>query len=87
MMKPAPPKSRGAAGVLFVWFFAFATAGLLIDVFVLEPRGGGVLAGPGGRAILGAAVAIAAVLIGFALRFTLGRAVKEQGGPGARDHA
>jgi hypothetical protein len=87
MIKPAPPKSRGAAGVLFVWLLAFATAGLLIDVFVLPGEAASVLAGPGGRAMIGVAVAVGAAGIGFAMRFTLGRALKKDGDADARDHA
>lgn len=87
MIKPAPPKSRGAAGVLFVCLLAVATAGLLIDVLVLRGSRASILTAPGGRALLGAAVAVGAVLLAFALRFTLGRPIKEDGGAGARDHA
>lgn len=87
MIKPAPPKARGIAGVLFVCFLAIATAGVLIDVLVLAEQRTSALAGPGGRAMLGAAVAVGAVIIAFALRFTLGRPIKDEGGGGVRDHA
>ena len=87
MIKPAPPKARGIAGVLFVFFLAVATAGLLIDLLVLRNERAGILAAPGGRAMLGVAVAAGGVIIGFALRFTLGRPIKDEGGTGVRDHA
>ena len=87
MIKPAPPKSRGIAGVLFVCFFAVATAGLLIDVLVLGDGRAGILVAPGGRAMLGVAVAAGAAIMGFALRFTLGRTIKDEGGASARDRA
>ena len=87
MIKPAPPKARGIAGVLFVCFLGLATAGVLIDWLVLGDARASVLAGPGGRAMLGVAVAVGAVIIGFALRFTLGRPIKDEGGSGVRDHA
>jgi hypothetical protein len=83
MIKPAPPKSRGIAGVLFVCFLAVATAGLLIDLLVLSNQRAGILAAPGGRAMLGVAVAAGAALVGFALRLTLGRPIRDEGGPGA----
>jgi hypothetical protein len=87
MIKPAPPKARGIAGVLFVCFLAVATAGLLIDLLVLSNPRAGILAAPGGRAMLGAAVAAGAAIIGFALRFTLGRPINDEGGAGVRDSA
>jgi hypothetical protein len=86
MIKPAPPKSRGVAGVLFVFFAAVATAGLLVDLFVLAPSRLNVFAAPGGRAIVGLAVAAGAVLVGFTLRWALGRPLKD-GETRARDHA
>jgi hypothetical protein len=87
MIKPSPPKSRGAAGVLFVCFFAVATAGVLIDMFVLANARVDVLAPPGARAMLGVGVAAAAVLTAFAMRWALGRPIKGEGGARARDHA
>jgi hypothetical protein len=87
MIKPAPPKARGIAGVLFVCFLAVATAGALVDLLVLGDGRANILVAPGGRAMLGAAVAIGAVVIGFALRFTLGRPIKDEGGASVRDHA
>ncbi|HYD71893.1 MAG TPA: hypothetical protein VEF55_02050 [Candidatus Binatia bacterium] len=87
MIKPAPPKPRGIAGVLFVCFFGVATAGVLIDLLVLSNGSASILAAPGGRAVLGVAVAAGAAIIGFALRFTLGRPIKEEGGSGVRDSA
>lgn len=87
MIKPAPPKSRGIAGVLFVFAAAIATAGLLIDLFVLTPSRINVFAAPGARAVLGVAVAVAAVLIAFALRWALGRPLQDDGGARARDNA
>jgi hypothetical protein len=87
MIKPAPPKARGIAGVLFVWLLAFATAGLLLDVLVIRGGRASLFAGPGGHALLGVGVALGAVLVAVALRFTLGRPIKSEGGPGARDHA
>jgi hypothetical protein len=87
MIKPAPPKARGIAGVLFVCFLAVATAGVLIDLLVLADGRVSVLAAPVGRAILGVAVAAGAAIIGFALRFTLGRPSKDEGGTDVRDHA
>lgn len=86
MIKPAPPRSRGIAGVLFVWFFAVATAAVLIDLFAMSGSRPNLIAEPGGRAVLGVAVAVGAVLVAFALRFTLGRPVQEVGGASARDH-
>jgi len=87
MIKPAPPKSRGVAGVLFVCFLGVATAGALIDVFVIGGSRPNLVAEPGGRGALGVAVAIGAVLIAYALRFTLGRPAKEDGGASARDRS
>jgi hypothetical protein len=82
MIKPAPPKARGIAGVLFVCFFAVATAGVLIDLLVLDNVRAGILVAPGGRAMLGVAVAAGAAILGFALRLTLGRPTKDEGGTG-----
>ena len=87
MIKAAPPKPRGIAGVLFVCFLAVATAGVLIDLLVLGNARASVLAAPGGRAMLGVAVAAGAAIIGFALRFTLGRPAKDEGGADGRDSA
>lgn len=87
MIKPAPPKSRGIAGVLFVFAAAVATAGLLIDLLVLTPSRINVFAAPGARAALGVGVAVGAVLIGFALRWALGRPLSDEGGTRARDHS
>ena len=87
MIKPAPPKARGIAGVLFVCFLAVATAGVLIDLLVLGDGRGNIFVAPGGRAMLGLGVAVGAAILGFALRFTLGRPIKDEGGPGVRDHA
>ncbi len=87
MIKPAPPKSRGIAGVLFVCFLAVATAGALIDLFALPSQRGSLLTQPGARAALGAGVALAAVLIGLALRWALGRPLSDEGGARVRDHA
>ncbi len=87
MIKPAPPKSRGIAGVLFVFLLGVATAGLAIDLLMLTPAtADSVFAAPGGRAALGAAVAIGAVIITYALRWAMGRPVKGEGAR-ARDHA
>jgi hypothetical protein len=82
MIKPAPPKARGIAGVLFVCFFAVATAGVLIDLLVLDNVRAAILVAPGGRAMLGVAVAAGAAILGFALRLTLGRPTKDEGGTG-----
>jgi hypothetical protein len=82
MIKPAPPKARGIAGVLFVCFFAVATAGVLIDLLVLDNVRAAILVAPGGRAMLGVAVAAVAAILGFALRLTLGRPTKDEGGTG-----
>ena len=87
MIKPAPPKARGIAGVLFVCFLAVATAGVLIDLLVLGDVRASILAAPGGRAMLGVAVAAGAVVIAFALRFTLGRPIKDEGGADVRNSA
>jgi hypothetical protein len=72
---------------LFVWFLAVATAGLLVDVFAIGGSRPNLLAEPGGRAVLGVAIAVGAVLVAFALRFTLGRPIKDEGGASARDHS
>jgi hypothetical protein len=82
MIKPAPPKARGIAGGLFVCFFAVATAGVLIDLLVLDNVRAAILVAPGGRAMLGVAVAAGAAILGFALRLTLGRPTKDEGGTG-----
>lgn len=88
MIKPAPPKSRGIAGVLFVFLLGVATAGLLIDLLVLTPaRGASVFAAPGGRAALGAAVAVSAVIVTFVLRWAMGRPFKGEEGARVRDHS
>lgn len=87
MIKPEPPKSRGIAGVLFVFFVAVATAGLMLDLFVLTPSRLNMFTVPGGRAIFGVAVAVGAVVVAFALRWALGRPIKDDGEARARDHA
>lgn len=87
MIKPAPPQSRGIAGVLFICLLAVATAGLLIDVFVMRGPRFSILADPGARAVLGAGVAAAAALTAFAIRWLLGRPVQDEGAARARDHA
>jgi hypothetical protein len=86
MIKPAPPQSRGIAGVLFVCLLAVATAGLLIDLFVMRGPRFSVLADPGVRAALGAGVAVLSALTAFAVRLVLGRPVRD-GETRARDHA
>jgi hypothetical protein len=87
MIKPAPPQSRGIAGVLFVCLLAVATAGLLIDMLVVRGPRFSVLADPGMRAVLGAGVAGLAALTAFALRWLLGRPAQDEGEARARDHA
>lgn len=87
MIKPEPPKSRGIAGVLFVFFAAVATAGLGLDLFVLTPSRVNIFTVPGGRAMLGAGVAAGAVIVALALRWALGRPISEEGEARARDHA
>lgn len=87
MIKPAPPQSRGIAGVLFVCLLAVATAGLLIDLFVIRGPRFSILVDPGIRAALGAGVAVAAAAIAFVVRWALGRPVEDEGGARARDHA
>lgn len=87
MIKPEPAKSRGIAGVLFVCFAAVATAGLLLDLFVLTPSRINIFTLPGGRAMFGVAVAAGAVIVAFALRWALGRPIKDEGEARASDHA
>jgi hypothetical protein len=53
----------------------------------LKHRGGGVLAERGAQAALGVAIAVGAAAMTFALRWTLGRKLAEQGETRARDHA
>jgi hypothetical protein len=87
LIKPAPPKSRGIAGVLFVCLAGVATAAVLLDVFVLPATGSSLFTAPGGRALLGAGAAAGAALIGFALRWALARPLEDKGDERARDHA
>lgn len=86
MIKPAPPRARGAAGVLFVFLLGVASAGVLVNAMVLGGAHTSILVGPGGRAMLGAAVALGAALIAFAMRAALGQPIKSEGEPGVRDH-
>lgn len=88
MIKAAPPKNRGIAGVLMLFCATSAIAGLGFDLFLdAGVRFGAAAAQPGARAVMGLGVAALLVLAGHALRWMLGRRATEVEGARARDNA
>lgn len=84
MIKPAPPPTRGIAGLLLLFCGAALVAGLGADLLLSGSRFS-VIAEPGGRAVLGVGVAAGAVLVAHAMRLIFGRSDEERRDAG--DHA
>ena len=88
MIKPAPPQTRGIAGLALLFCAVALIAGVALDFALDDGPRFGVIGQPGGRAALGVGVAAGAVLIAHALRWVLGRKPREESGGGdAADHA
>lgn len=86
MIKPAPPKPRGIAGVLLIFCVAAGVAGLGFDLML---GGGGrfsIAAEPGARAVLGIGVAALLVICAHVMRLVLGRKPDAEGMGDVRDH-
>ena len=84
MIKPAPPQTRGIAGLLLLFCAVAAALGLAADLMLGGVRFN-VVAEPGGRAVLGVGVAAGLVLVAHGLRFVLARREREKSDAG--DHA
>jgi hypothetical protein len=86
MIKPAPPPKRGIAAMLLLFCVVALIAGLGFEFLIEMPPRFGVIAQPGGRAVLGIGVVAVLVLFAHAMRAVL--AVNEPGGGDAsdRDH-
>jgi len=73
MIKPVSNSSSGIGGLVLLFCIAALLAGILFDV-LSRPNAGFVLASqPGSRAVLGAAVAVATMLVAHGMRWALGR--------------
>lgn len=88
MTQPFQPPPRGGIAGLALLFCAVAGGtGLAFD-FVLNSGGGQTLiAAPGGRAAIGAGVAVFVTLAAYALRRLLGRRPQQAEGSDARHSA
>lgn len=73
MIKPAPPPTRGIAGLAFLFCGVALIVGLGFDLALGPSERFSVIALPGGRAVLGVGVAAAVVLVAHGMRFLLGR--------------
>jgi len=79
---------RRTGGVLLVFAIVVAIAGAATALDFAIPRSGVPLwERPGGALVMGVGAGAAAALIGFVLRFALGRATDEEGGRDVRDRA
>lgn len=86
MIKPAP-NSNGIGGLVLLFCIAALLAGVLFDVLNQDDNGFALAQQPGSRAVLGAAVAVAAILLAHGVRWALARQRnpdKEDGDAGAR---
>jgi hypothetical protein len=72
MIKPAP-NSSGIGGVVLLFCIAALLAGVFFDVLNPDDSGFPLAQQPGSRAFLGAGVAVAAVLLAYAVRLALAR--------------
>jgi hypothetical protein len=86
MIKPAPPKPRGIAGVLLIFCIAGGIAGLGFDLLLGGSGRFSVAAEPGARAVLGIGVAVLLVLVAHVMRLVLGRKPDAEGMGDVRDH-
>lgn len=87
MIKPTPTSSSGVGGLILLFCVVGLLAGVLFDVLNTSDGGFALASQPGSRAVLGAAVAIAVVLVAHGMRFALGRARKIEEGDDAGPHA
>lgn len=91
MIKPAPPKSTGIAGLMLVFAVAASVGGMLFDVLDNSDSRVGLVAQPGAHAVLGVGIAALAIIAAHALRFVLARRTHDapaaQGGADASHHA
>lgn len=85
MIKPGPPPTRGIAGLALLFCIVALSIGIGFDFARVDAPRFGLAGQPGGRALLGVAVAVSVVLIAHAMRWLLGRRRKE--GRDAVDHA
>jgi hypothetical protein len=89
MIKPAPPKTRGIAGLVLLFCVAALIAGVGFDFMIEAGPRVNVIAQPGGRAVLGVGVAAVMVLLAHVMRLALGQRPRanEDGERDAVDHA
>ena len=87
MIKPASTSSNGVGGLVLLFCIAALLLGVLLGVLNADDGGFALASQPGSRAVLGAAVAIGAVLVAHGMRFVLGRARKAEEGDDAGPHA
>ena len=87
MIKPAS-HSNGIGGLILLFCVVALLAGVLFDVLDTNDTGFALASQRGSRAVLGAGIAVAAMLIAYGMRFVLGRARKpEQEGDDAGAHS
>jgi hypothetical protein len=85
MIKPGPPPTRGIAGLALLFCIVALAVGLGFDFARDDAPRFGLVAQPGGRAVLGVVVAVSVVLIAHAMRWLLRR--RKTGVRDAVDHA
>ena len=72
-MSKTPPPRGGIAGLVLLFCFSAALAGLAFDFSVRSPSGLWIGQQPGGAAAIGAAAAVFCVAAGHIARLLLGR--------------
>lgn len=89
MIKPAPPKVRGIAGLVILFCVVALIVGVGFDFATDTGPRPNVIAQPGGRAVLGLGVATVMVLLAHLMRVALGLTSRgdEEGARDAVDHA
>lgn len=73
MIKPAATSSNGIGGLILLFCIVALLAGVLFDALSADDSSFALASQPGSRAVLGAAIAVAAMLVAHGVRFVLGR--------------
>ncbi len=87
MIKPPPPKSTGIAWLALLFCVVALAAGVGFDMLSNSDNRRGLLTQPGARAVLGVAIAVAAIVAARLFRIVLGRRIEPEGEAHARDHS